>query len=132
MFSQTGLKVIFGYFCCCCCCCCLYFHWLGNEDSTTHNLYSCAGDGSVLQHRTGHFMDDPVDVNALILKTNNLKVQCENLLQAFSIKMWIVESRYKTDLTLAATEYKVFLSRCVSVMYCLRNAYLVLANDIHS
>ena len=62
-------------------------------------------------------MDDPVDVNALILKTNNLKVQYENLLQASSIKMWIVESRYKTDLTLAATECKVFLSRCVSVMY---------------
>lgn len=77
-------------------------------------------------------MDDPVDVNALILKTNNLKVQCENLLQASSIKMWIVESRYKTDLTLAATECKVFLSRCVSVMYCLRNVYLTLANDIHS
>ena len=57
-------------------------------------------------------MDDPVDVNALILKTNNLKVKCENLLQAFSIKMWIVESRYKTDLMLAATERKVFLRRC--------------------
>jgi len=37
-------------------------------------MYSCAGDGSVLQHRTGHFMDDAVDVNALILKTNDLKV----------------------------------------------------------
>lgn len=77
-------------------------------------------------------MDDPVDVNALILKTNNLKVQCENILQALSIKMWIVESRYKTDLMLAATECKVFLSRCVSVMYCLRKAYLVLANDTNS
>lgn len=77
-------------------------------------------------------MDDPVDVNALILKTNNLKVKCENLLQASSMKMWIVESRYKTDPSLAATEYKVFRNRCVSVMYCLRNAYLVLANDIQS
>ena len=54
-------------------------------------------------------MDDPVDVNALILKTNNLKVQCANLLQAFSIKMWTVKSRCKTDLMLAATEFKVFL-----------------------
>ena len=43
-------------------------------DSSTLNLYSCAGDGSVLQHRTGHFMEDAVDVNALILKTNDLKV----------------------------------------------------------
>ena len=43
-------------------------------DSTTLHLYSCAGDGSVLQHKTGHFMEDAVDVNALILKTNNLKV----------------------------------------------------------
>ena len=77
-------------------------------------------------------MDDPVDVNALILKTNSLKVQCENLLKAFSIKMWVVESRNKADLMLAATEYKVFLSRCVSVMYCVRNVYLILANDIHS
>ena len=76
-------------------------------------------------------MDDPVDVNALILKTNNLKVKSENLLKAVSMKMWIVESRYKTDFKLAATEYKVFLSRCVSVMCCLRNAYFVLANDIH-
>ena len=77
-------------------------------------------------------MDDPVDVNALILKTNNLKVQCENLLKAVSIKIWIVESRCKTYLMLAATEYKVFRSRCVPVMYCVRNAHLVLANDIHS
>ena len=53
-------------------------------------------------------MDDPVDVNALILKTNNLKVQCENLLQAFSINMWIVESRYKTDLTLASDGIQSF------------------------
>ena len=43
-------------------------------DSTTLHLYSCAGDGSVLQHKSGHFMEDAVDVNALILKTNNLKV----------------------------------------------------------
>jgi len=43
-------------------------------DSSTLNVYTCAGDGSVLQHRTGHFMDDAVDVNALILKTNDLKV----------------------------------------------------------
>lgn len=43
-------------------------------DGDTLNLYSCAGDGSVLEHKTGHFMDDAVDVNALILKTNNLKV----------------------------------------------------------
>ena len=59
-------------------------------------------------------MDDPVDVNALILKTNNLKVKSGNFLQAFSMKMRIVESRYKnkTDLTLAATECKVFLRRC--------------------
>ena len=55
-------------------------------------------------------MDDPVDVNALILKTNNLKVQCENLLQAFSIKMWVVESRYKTDLMLAGRNAKFFLA----------------------
>lgn len=43
-------------------------------DSSTLNLYSCAGDGSVLQHRTGHFMEGAVDVNAQILKTNDLKV----------------------------------------------------------
>lgn len=43
-------------------------------DGDTLNLYSCAGGGSVLEHKTGHFMDDAVDVNALILKTNNLKV----------------------------------------------------------
>lgn len=40
----------------------------------SHNLYSCAGDGRVYQHRTGHFMDDPIDVNALILKSNDIKV----------------------------------------------------------
>lgn len=39
----------------------------------THNLYSCAGDGRVYQHRTGHFMEDPVDVCALIVKTNDIK-----------------------------------------------------------
>jgi len=43
-------------------------------DSSALSVYTCAGDGSVLQHRTGHFMDDAVDVNALILKTNGLKV----------------------------------------------------------
>ena len=40
----------------------------------SHNLYSCAGDGRVYQHRTGHFMDDPIDVDALILKSNDIKV----------------------------------------------------------
>ena len=40
----------------------------------SHNLYSCAGDGHVYQHRTGHFMDDPIDVDALILKSNDIKV----------------------------------------------------------
>ena len=40
----------------------------------THNLYSCAGDGRVYQHRTGHFMEDPIDVCALIVKTNDIKV----------------------------------------------------------
>ena len=40
----------------------------------SHNLYSCAGDGRVYQHRTGNFMDDPIDVDALILKSNDIKV----------------------------------------------------------
>ena len=40
----------------------------------SHNLYSCAGDGRVYQHRTRHFMDDPIDVDALILKSNDIKV----------------------------------------------------------
>ena len=46
-----------------------------DEDAIiTHNLYSCAGDGRVYQHRTGHFMEDPIDVCALIVKTNDIKV----------------------------------------------------------
>ncbi|XP_074619191.1 gem-associated protein 5-like isoform X2 [Acropora palmata] len=43
------------------------------DSMISHNLYSCAGDGRVYQHRTGHFMDDPIDVDALILKSNDIK-----------------------------------------------------------
>ena len=46
----------------------------GSSGSDALNLYSCGGEGGVLQHNAGHLMDDAVDVNALIMKTNNLKV----------------------------------------------------------
>lgn len=46
----------------------------GIEDSARH-LYSCGGEGQILEHRPGCFLEDAVDVNALIGKTNSMKVK---------------------------------------------------------
>ena len=46
-------------------------------DSSARHLYSCGGEGLILQHRPGHFLDDAADVNALIGKTNGVKVKQE-------------------------------------------------------
>ncbi|EDO37187.1 predicted protein, partial [Nematostella vectensis] len=37
------------------------------------HVYSCGGEGTVLQHRPGHTLSDAVDVNTLIKSTNDIK-----------------------------------------------------------
>lgn len=45
-----------------------------DKDESVCHLYSCSGDGSVLEHRPGHPMQDAIDVNSMIKSTNNFKV----------------------------------------------------------
>ena len=41
---------------------------------TVKTLYSCGGDGAVLQHNPQQLLEDAVDINALIKETNGIKV----------------------------------------------------------
>nr|XP_006819751.1 PREDICTED: gem-associated protein 5-like [Saccoglossus kowalevskii] len=46
---------------------------IDNKSSPSHCVYSCGGEGIILQHNPYRLADDAIDINSVIRKTNNIK-----------------------------------------------------------
>lgn len=53
----------------------------GAEGKQSYSLYSCAGEGTILQHDPSKLSGEASDIDKLIRDTNNIQVTCCTCLQ---------------------------------------------------